>query len=398
MRRKLTAILVLATALALAAPVAAITTGQPDDNEHPYVGQLLFYVPDAVDSRFTDPGGWYTCTGTLLSPTVIVTAGHCTFGVGLDGVSTTDGGKETTAAEGGDGGNDIWIHFGEVANYDGFPPSGAYIPDDNQGRYDDRVEWLDDPANGWHRGRRAPAPAVRRQRVLPVRCRRGRARRASGSSTAATAVVAGLNYLEKYRSTARNEQRFEAVGYGLEKVLPIGVEGGDTRRKAEPKLNSLNGNPRDTYIVLSNNKATGGTCFGDSGGPTFDNTTSNLVVAVTSFGISPNCTGIGGAYRLDQPDDHGVPRGIPGLLRLASRHAPQGGRRPNGLRPPSLFLRRARRHRPAPRQAESFTTSSRTAAAEWSRAAFSSGVSEISITFCMPPSPRTTGTPTKRPS
>ena len=26
-------------------------------------------------------------------------------------------------------------------------------------------------------------------------------------------------------------------------------------------------------------------------------------VAVTSFGLSPNCTGIGGAYRLDQPDD-----------------------------------------------------------------------------------------------
>ena len=55
--------------------------------------------------------------------------------------------------------------------------------------------------------------------------------------------------------------------------------------------------------MLSNNTATGGTCFGDSGGPTFDNTNSNLVVAVTSFGISPNCTGTGGAYRLDQPDD-----------------------------------------------------------------------------------------------
>ena len=28
-----------------------------------------------------------------------------------------------------------------------------------------------------------------------------------------------------------------------------------------------------------------------------------LVVALTSFGYSPNCTGVGGAYRLDQPDD-----------------------------------------------------------------------------------------------
>ena len=48
---------------------------------------------------------------------------------------------------------------------------------------------------------------------------------------------------------------------------------------------------------------TGGTCFGDSGGPTFDDTNSLLLVAVTSFGYSPNCTGVGGAYRLDQPDD-----------------------------------------------------------------------------------------------
>jgi hypothetical protein len=300
-RRKLTAILVLATTLALAAPVAAITTGQPDENEHPYVGQLLFYVPDAVDSRFTDPGGWYTCTGTLLSSTVIVTAGHCTFGVGLDGVSTTDGGKETTAAEGGDGGNDIWIHFGEAANYGGFPPSAPYIPDNNQGRYEAGAAWLDDAANGWHRGTAHPHPQYDDNAFFLYDA--GVVVLDEPVTLPTYGVVAGVNYLEKYRSTARNEQRFEAVGYGLEKVLPIGVEGGDTRQKAEPKLNSLNGNPRDTYIVLSNNKATGGTCFGDSGGPTFDNTTSNLVVAVTSFGISPNCTGTGGAYRLDQADD-----------------------------------------------------------------------------------------------
>jgi hypothetical protein len=35
----------------------------------------------------------------------------------------------------------------------------------------------------------------------------------------------------------------------------------------------------------------------------FDNTNSNLVVAVTSFGFSPTCSGVGGSYRLDQPDD-----------------------------------------------------------------------------------------------
>jgi hypothetical protein len=299
-RRKFAALIALVALLALAAPTVAITTGQQDDNEHPYVGELLFYVPDAVDSRFDDPGGWFSCSGTLLSPTVIVTAGHCAFGVGLDGVSTTGGGTITTAAEGGTGGNDIWIDFSEAAHFDGFPPSSNYGRDKNVQRYLDRAAWLNANSN-WHRGTSHPHPQyddnaffLHDAGIVVL----------SQSVTIGTyGKAAGLNYLERYRSTARNEQRFEVVGYGLEKVLPILAEGGDTRMKAEPKLNSLNGNPRDTYIVLSNNKATGGTCFGDSGGPTFDNTDSNLVVAVTSFGISPNCTGIGGAYRLDQPDD-----------------------------------------------------------------------------------------------
>ena len=71
--------------VALAAPVGAITNGQPDDGEHPYVGELFYYVPDEADDRFDDPGSWFNCTGTLLSPTVVLTAGHCTFGTGLDG-------------------------------------------------------------------------------------------------------------------------------------------------------------------------------------------------------------------------------------------------------------------------------------------------------------------------
>lgn len=74
-------------------------------------------------------------------------------------------------------------------------------------------------------------------------------------------------------------------------------------RLRELKLNNLVSNPKLTYIQLSNNPHTGGTCFGDSGGPTFDNTDSTMLVAVTSFGYSPNCTGVGGASRLDQPDD-----------------------------------------------------------------------------------------------
>jgi hypothetical protein len=46
----------------------------------------------------------------------------------------------------------------------------------------------------------------------------------------------------------------------------------------------------------------GGICFGDSGGPTFVKGT-NVIVAVNSFVLSPNCTGAAGGYRVDQPDD-----------------------------------------------------------------------------------------------
>lgn len=297
MRRRLALLAGLLAATMLASPVAAITNGQPDGGSHPYVGQLFFYVPDYDDTRFNDPGGYFNCSGTLVSPTVVVTAGHCAFGVGLDG--------EPTTASGGSGGNDVWVNFDEAPSYDGLPPSSGYIPDGNAQRYIDRVAWLStQPA--WHRGTAHPHPQYDDAAFFlydlgvvvldePVTLPAGYS----------YATLPSLRYLDRYRSAPRDTQRFTPVGYGLEKVLPGRDFGGDTRRVAEVKLNTLNSNPRDTYAVFSNNNGNahkGGTCFGDSGGPIFDGT-SNRIVAVTSFGISPNCTGTGGGYRLDQPDD-----------------------------------------------------------------------------------------------
>src|SRR6186997_1266213 len=45
-------------------------------------------------------------------------------------------------------------------------------------------------------------------------------------------------------------------------------------------------------MVLSNNAHTGGTCFGDSGGPNFIGT-SNVISCVTSFGKNSTCAGTG---------------------------------------------------------------------------------------------------------
>ena len=54
--RRLALIGAVVATLALAAPVGAITNGQPDNAEHPQVGELLFYVPSELDDRFTDGG------------------------------------------------------------------------------------------------------------------------------------------------------------------------------------------------------------------------------------------------------------------------------------------------------------------------------------------------------
>lgn len=69
---------------------------------------------------------------------------------------------------------------------------------------------------------------------------------------------------------------------------------------ATPKLLQIDtGFVGDFSILLSNNANTGGTCFGDSGGPNFIGS-SNVLGGVTSFGINSNCAGTGGAYRLDR--------------------------------------------------------------------------------------------------
>jgi hypothetical protein len=308
MRRTLSIVAALLATLMLASPVGAITNGTPDvvngQPEHPYVGELLFYVPDAADSRFDDPGGWFSCSGTLLDATHLVTAGHCTFGVGLNGVSTTHDGDDTTAADGGTGGNDVWVSFAPAPNFGILPPSSTFGRGENPARYQAWKNALNGSSE-WHRATSTPHPLYDDNAFFV---------HDAGVLTFATPIPTSVSgttygrlpaagYLDRYRSQPRNDQRFEAVGYGLERVQGKKDFGGDTRLQSHPKLDSLKSQPADTYIVLSNNTATGGTCFGDSGGPTFDNTSSNLVVAVTSWGQSPNCGGKGGAYRLDQPDD-----------------------------------------------------------------------------------------------
>ncbi|HLM78402.1 MAG TPA: trypsin-like serine protease, partial [Rubrobacteraceae bacterium] len=65
MRRSVLLLTLMALTILAASGVAgAIINGQPDGSRHPYVGMV--YNDGAL------------CSGTLISPTAFLTAGHCT--------------------------------------------------------------------------------------------------------------------------------------------------------------------------------------------------------------------------------------------------------------------------------------------------------------------------------
>src|SRR3954454_2878622 len=74
MKKLVAAAAALAAAIGVTGVAVAITNGGPDGNGHPEVGALL--APKA----FSD-GTWEECSGTLISPTVFLTAAHCDEGV-----------------------------------------------------------------------------------------------------------------------------------------------------------------------------------------------------------------------------------------------------------------------------------------------------------------------------
>jgi secreted trypsin-like serine protease len=251
------AILVLVLALSTVGIVGAITDGELDGEGHPYVGLMIADV-DGVPA--------WRCSGTLISPTVFLTAGHCTYGA--------------SAAR-------VW--FNSDMTYDSVPfplypygglGSGAVEgtpiahPDYNDNAFvlrDVGVVILDEPVYMDEYG------------VLPQ-----------------------LDQLDALK-TQRGKQdvTFTAVGYGLQESFPDAASFQENnvrvRMVAHPKLNQINvpGFTGDFSLLLSNNAHTGGTCFGDSGGPNFLGD-SNVVAGVTSFGINGNCAGTGGVFRMDR--------------------------------------------------------------------------------------------------
>jgi len=101
---------------------------------------------------------------------------------------------------------------------------------------------------------------------------------------------------------------FTVVGYGLQSVVPT-LQNDLVRYQGKVQLIDVKGVfgiPAGVSASFTNNpgkgNGSGGTCFGDSGGPIFLGS-SNQIAAITSFGMNVNCAGTGGGYRVDTVDD-----------------------------------------------------------------------------------------------
>jgi hypothetical protein len=287
-RLRLAVLGVFALLLTTAAPASAITYGQLDNGEHPYVGFMIFFSP-------SDPG-WFSCSGTLLDSTTFLTAGHCTFPVGTNGGATA----------GDSGGNDVWVTFDPTEVLNGWPARADYPTE--AALYAARSAWLN--ANPeFTRGTAYPNPAYDDFAEFPNNHDVGVVVLDEASSVTSFGQLAPLGTAEALVAGAKtkNDALVETVGYGIQAIHPHPLEV-DTRYKSTSRIVEVNGNASKggNLHTLNNPSAkggTGGSCFGDSGGPVFVNNT-NEVIAVVSYGNSNTCHGADYSWRVDTQDSY----------------------------------------------------------------------------------------------
>ncbi len=235
MYRKLVMVIAIVVLLSITTPAQAITNGELDGNRHPNVGGLM------SPTQYSD-GTWLYCSGTLISPTVFLTAAHCDEGIARVTVTFDPDYKA------GD------------QTYTGTWHADPLYDQQQSDPHDLAVVVFDKPIKG----------------IVP----------------------AGLPAADSL-SKLSGSQQFTSVGYGAYKVTnqPGGHQYlyNDVRMVATGTLNAIN----PAWLRISMNPATGngGTCYGDSGGPNFLGTT-NIIAATTITGDAI-CRSTNVTYRLD---------------------------------------------------------------------------------------------------
>jgi hypothetical protein len=242
--------LAAATALVATATASAITFGEPDGNRHPNVGALV------ADWNEESPGPDQFCTGTLVSRTLFLTAAHCMTGWGDTPIYVT---FSPTYDEG-------------AASPTGLVPVASYVihekfaqPGGGADAYDIAMVTLATP------------------------------------QSATPAQLPTLGLLNTYSQQQLRRLTFTAVGYGLTRTSkkrgPHAFADPAMRLVAQQSFLSL----EPTWLTQNMNPSTGsgGTCYGDSGGPHFlGGMTSNLIVSLTVTGDAM-CRASDKTYRLD---------------------------------------------------------------------------------------------------
>jgi secreted trypsin-like serine protease len=275
MKRIIALLAVLAAVLGMASPARAITGTFVPDTEHPFVGLAVFY--DA-NGEFL-----WRCSGSLLTPTVFLTAGHCADTVGgavtarvyfeqdaganydpatqLDPVS----GYPETCANGTLG--TLCATSDQIYNFD--YPGGLAVPD----THDAGLVILDQPI------------------ML--------------SEYGVLAEAGSLDQLATHRGV--QSETFTVSGYGLSYKQQEHNGKANTsfrvRLMALSHLVNINSGLTAGFNLQTNGNGSGsgGTCNGDSGGPVFyGGYSSNTIVAITSFGLNSLCRGTDFGFRTDQ--------------------------------------------------------------------------------------------------